>query len=161
MKRNILLIITPALTLSLAACTTPEPTDAPVANEPALAEAAEEGSAAPAPAPEAEPASQPTSQPTDEHAGHADEGSADSAAHMHGSMEHVLEEGAYDPAELVMQPGAEMGNIARCPVSGEVFTITEDAPFLEHEGQNVYFCCPGCIRRFQRDPERWLATQAQ
>lgn len=74
-------------------------------------------------------------------------------------MDHVLGEGDYDPASVVRQPGAVLGDISRCPVSGEVFEVTADATFVEHEGQNVYFCCPGCIRRFQRDPERWLATQ--
>ncbi len=74
-------------------------------------------------------------------------------------MRFVREEGEYDPADVKRQPGAALGDLARCPISGEVFEITEDHAFLEYEGQNVYFCCPSCIRRFQRDPERFLEEQ--
>ncbi len=98
--------------------------------------------------------SQPTagSQPTavDPHAVH------DHAAHEHGGMYHVLRTGQYDPADLVAQPGAAIGDLTQCPVSSEVFRVTEDAPFVDHEGQNVYFCCPRCIRTFQRSPEQHL-----
>lgn len=73
-----------------------------------------------------------------------------------GIMQHVRAEGTYDPAEVQRQPGAELGGLAACPISGEVFEITEDHAYLEHEGQDVFFCCPSCIRRFQRDPERYL-----
>ena len=102
--------------------------------------------------PTSEPTSQPTSQPSDDHADH------DHGAHGGGggTMQYVLDEGEYDPAEVVAQPGAQIGDITQCPVSGEVFTLTEDHAFFEHEGENVYFCCPSCIRTFQRDPEGHL-----
>lgn len=105
--------------------------------------------------------------------GAGDEGAHDHQGHNHGEhagldeemeghddiMRFVREEGEYDPADVKRQPGAALGDLARCPISGEVFEITEDHAFLEYEGQNVYFCCPSCIRRFQRDPERFLEDQ--
>lgn len=104
----------------------------------------------------------PTSMPhgSHDHAGHADEG--DHAGHDHGEhdegMENVLEEGEYDPADLVAQPGAAVGDITTCPVSGEVFRVTDDSPFFEHAGDDIYFCCARCIRRFQRDPDSFLSA---
>ena len=89
--------------------------------------------------------------------GAATEGSGASAEHTaHEEMAHGLEPGQYDPAELVAQPGAAAGDLTACPVSGEVFRIDGDAPHVTHEGQEVYFCCPRCIRNFQRDPSRYL-----
>lgn len=79
--------------------------------------------------------------------------------HQHDHMEQTLEEGEYDPSDVVRQPGAEVGDIAQCPVSGEVFTVTADHSYFDTEEGRVYFCCPNCIRRFQRDPQKHLDTQ--
>lgn len=78
---------------------------------------------------------------------------------QHGDMDSVLEEGEYDPNDVVRQPGAEVGDIAQCPVGAEVFTVTEDSTYVDTDDGRVYFCCPNCIRRFQRDPQRYLDTQ--
>lgn len=104
----------------------------------------------------------PTTQPTgaDEHAGHGDHGHGD---HGHaaepaagGGMDHGLAEGTYDPADVVAQPGAQIGQLARCPISGEVFRVEDTSAYYDHEEQRVYFCCASCIRRFQRDPSQYL-----
>jgi YHS domain-containing protein len=29
----------------------------------------------------------------------------------------------------------------------------------EHGGQRYYFCCPGCRRAFEKQPEKYLAAQ--
>ncbi len=44
---------------------------------------------------------------------------------------------------------------ATCPVSGGAI---DKAAFVDHEGQRVYFCCPGCIAAFQADPAKYLAA---
>lgn len=95
--------------------------------------------------------------PADEH---ADDGHTDHDHGGGGEMDNVLEEGEYDPAELVAQPGAAVGDITTCPVSGEMFRVTDDSPFVDHEGADVYFCCARCIRRFQRDPDTYLGAGA-
>ena len=105
-----------------------------------------------------------------DHAGH-DHAGHDHAGHDHGQaagsaeraptggMEDVLREGEYDPAELVAQPGAAVGQVTRCPVSGEAFRVSELHAHVDHEGSPVYFCCPSCIRRFQRDPAQYLGAR--
>lgn len=92
------------------------------------------------------------------HAGHGDHG-AKAADHGGDIMDLVLAEGSFDPAKVVRQPGAKVGDLTRCPVSGEAYVITEQHPHVTHEGKDVYFCCPGCIRRFQRNPARYLDAQ--
>lgn len=75
------------------------------------------------------------------------------------TMDLVLAEGEYDPAKVVRQPGAKVGDLTRCTVSGDAFIVTDQHAHVTHEGQEVYFCCPGCIRRFQREPARYLDAQ--
>lgn len=67
------------------------------------------------------------------------EGEAMPAGHHHGG---------HAPA-----PGTPAAIQPRCPVM--------DAPidpsvYVEYEGKRVYFCCPGCDKKFLADPERYL-----
>ncbi len=41
----------------------------------------------------------------------------------------------------------------KCPVMGG--DINKEV-FVDHEGQRIYFCCPGCIKKFKADPEEYL-----
>lgn len=170
-----------ALATTVLACeSTPTPaTETPTAETPAAATSGMEEPAAGAPAagapatPRTEgattqpstdaPATQPTG--TDEHAGHGEHGHGEHGHGDHGhaadpaaggGMDHGLAEGTYDPADVVAQPGAQIGQLARCPISGEVFRVEETSAYYDHEEQRVYFCCASCIRRFQRDPSQYL-----
>lgn len=49
-------------------------------------------------------------------------------------------------------PADAIGTEATCPVSGEKHTVTADTAFSTVEGKNVYFCCPGCKKKFDADP---------
>lgn len=40
-----------------------------------------------------------------------------------------------------------------CPVTGE--KITKSA-YTDYQGQRIYFCCKGCISKFQADPEKYM-----
>ncbi len=67
------------------------------------------------------------------------EGEAMPDAHQHG--------------ERTPAPGTPAAIQPRCPVM--------DAPidpsvYVEYEGKRVYFCCPGCDKKFLADPERYL-----
>ena len=95
-----------------------------------------------------------------EHSGHEETApEADGHdGHDHGPLDHILADGDYSAGDLVAQPGASVGDTATCPVSGDVFVVTEDSPFFEHEGANVYFSCAQCVRRFQRDPAAYLSA---
>ncbi len=42
---------------------------------------------------------------------------------------------------------------ANCPVMGGEIN---KKVFADHNGKRVYFCCPGCIETFKKDPDKYL-----
>ncbi len=52
--------------------------------------------------------------------------------------------------------GAQTAAIAQktCPVSGQPIN---PKVFTEYKGEKVYFCCPGCIAKFNQGPEKYMA----
>jgi Cu+-exporting ATPase len=57
----------------------------------------------------------------------------------------------------VKEPGdANVGDTTRCPVSGDEFTVEANSPKVEHAGKTYYFCCGGCKKKFEADPEKYL-----
>lgn len=59
-------------------------------------------------------------------------------------------------AALVPIGQAQIGDRTTCPVSGEEFVVSESSPTAEHDGHTYYFCCPGCVERFQANPHQYL-----
>lgn len=60
----------------------------------------------------------------------------------------------------VKTPGeANVGDTARCPVSGEEFTVEAGSPKAEHDGKTYYFCCAGCKKKFEAGPSRFTKTR--
>ena len=46
-----------------------------------------------------------------------------------------------------------------CPSSGEKFTVTMSTPRVIHRyGQNVFFCCFGCVAGFWTKPESMIES---
>ncbi len=43
-----------------------------------------------------------------------------------------------------------------CAVSGDSILEFGTARIIEHEGQEIYLCCGGCIREFDKDPAYWM-----
>lgn len=102
--------------------------------------------AAPAPAaPEAPAAPSPEAA----HHGHHE--------HGHGEHGHGAEPKA--GANLKKPGEAGVGDTSSCPVSGEEFDIDESSPKVEHAGKTYYFCCKGCAKKFQADPQKFLQEQ--
>ena len=62
---------------------------------------------------------------------------------------------AYDEVDIVPQPGAVVGRLTRCPVSGVVFTVNEHGTAVSYAGSTWYLCCDGCAKKFRRDPARF------
>lgn len=58
------------------------------------------------------------------------------------------------PAKVFTSP-QKVGTKATCPVTDEEFTIAKDTVHVEHKGKHVYFCCPGCKKSFDKDPEKY------
>ncbi len=60
-------------------------------------------------------------------------------------------------ADVLPNDGSrKVGDVTKCPTSGEVFTISADSPKTEHEGKTYFFCCGGCVDKFNADPSKYL-----
>lgn len=46
---------------------------------------------------------------------------------------------------------------AACPVTGKVIQDTLSALSSIYQGQTYYFCCPGCKKRFDKQPDYYLS----
>lgn len=66
----------------------------------------------------------------------------------------------YEESEVVSQPGASVGDLARCPVSDAVFRVRDDQPTVEHAGSSFYVCCSSCAERFAEEPARFAAPRS-
>jgi hypothetical protein len=51
---------------------------------------------------------------------------------------------------VVPQPGATVGDLVRCPVSGVIFKIKPDNPQIMYSGKTFFTCCAGCAARFNK-----------
>ena len=76
-------------------------------------------------------------------------------AHDHGEAHaavcsHSLTKAEYGDAEIVSQPGAQIGQLTRCPISGSVFKVTETTPKTEQKGEPYYVCCGGCVEQLEK-----------
>ncbi|UCG60271.1 MAG: efflux RND transporter periplasmic adaptor subunit [Phycisphaerales bacterium] len=76
------------------------------------------------------------------------QGGAMPVQHQHGAgrQEHTKE------------PTAKAGEQTKCPVMGG--NINKKI-FTEYKGKKVYFCCPGCIDEFLKNPEKYMAKLPQ
>lgn len=60
------------------------------------------------------------------------------------------------------EPAGDPYPLETCPVSGEKLGSMGDPIILTDEGREVRLCCKGCVRSFERDPEKhWKAVDAQ
>jgi copper chaperone len=62
-------------------------------------------------------------------------------------------------ARAVAQPGARVGEVVYCPVSGAVFVVKDSSPRAEVDGKTLYVCCDGCARFFAQNRARVLALR--
>ncbi|MGB2999045.1 MAG: YHS domain-containing protein [Phycisphaerae bacterium] len=59
-----------------------------------------------------------------------------------------------EPPAAEPSPGGQT-QIAQktCPVMGGAI---DPNIYVDHEGRRVYFCCPACLDKFKKDPEKHL-----
>ena len=50
---------------------------------------------------------------------------------------------------------------AVCPVSGEKFKPDANTKTAQYKGKTVYFCCPGCDKKFAENPAKYEGNIAQ
>jgi YHS domain-containing protein len=59
-------------------------------------------------------------------------------------------------APMAFDKAPAVGTKATCPVTKEEFTVTKDTPRSEYKGKHYVFCCAGCKKPFDTDPEKYL-----
>jgi len=64
-----------------------------------------------------------------------------------GCQKACAHQGEVPEGDIVAQPGAGVGDLVRCPVSGVVFEIKEAQPSVEVNGETHYTCCASCAQR--------------
>ncbi len=64
------------------------------------------------------------------------------------------------PAAAAATPVVGAAEEATCPVSGEKFKPTADTPRSDYKGKSYAFCCAGCKKKFDADPEKFLGKAA-
>ncbi len=50
---------------------------------------------------------------------------------------------------------AKVGDLTKCPVSGGVFQVNANTPWVQHEGKTYPVCCAGCAARFKANPTKF------
>jgi YHS domain-containing protein len=98
-----------------------------------------------------------------DHAAHADPGAGQ--AHAEASPEAGAGMGGMggekvDPEGAVKafdQP-LKAGDKAICPISGEVFIVTDGTATSEYEGKHYGYCCPGCKPKFDAEPAKFAVA---
>jgi YHS domain-containing protein len=66
------------------------------------------------------------------------------------------------PSDVKVQtaggPELKVGDVTKCPVSGETFTIDAKSPTATYQGKKYYFCCEKCAGPFNKDPMKYLKS---
>ena len=60
-------------------------------------------------------------------------------------------------APVVFDAPPKIGTRAKCPVMGNVFSVSKDSKRSSYKGKHVAFCCPECKTKFDKKPERYLS----
>jgi len=63
----------------------------------------------------------------------------------------------YREADVAAQPGAQPGQLTRCPVSGVVFHVDEKRPHVRLADHDYVFCCDICEKKFRADPAHYVS----
>ena len=54
-------------------------------------------------------------------------------------------------------PKLAVGTAAKCPVSGEDFSVKADTLQVTYDGKRYAFCCPECQPTFAKNPAKYAA----
>jgi hypothetical protein len=58
--------------------------------------------------------------------------------------------GHVDEKKIVAQPGAKVGDLVHCPVSGVVFRVKPGNPEITYNGKRYFTCCATCAARYEQ-----------
>lgn len=62
----------------------------------------------------------------------------------------------HDSKDVLAQPGAQLGKLTQCPVSGVVFVVDAHRPHVKVAGSEYVTCCEGCAKKLRQNPNRFL-----
>ncbi len=75
---------------------------------------------------------------------------------MPGMKHEKVDEKAAGDAKLAFDAKPAAGTKARCPVTGQAFTVAANTVGSVHEGKHYVYCCAGCKPKFDADPKKYL-----
>lgn len=76
-----------------------------------------------------------------------------SAAHAHTPADHASAAAAAAQPAAAVPVVVHAGTQTHCPIAGGEI---DETVFEDHQGQRVYFCCPGCEGPYLKDVEKSL-----
>lgn len=76
------------------------------------------------------------------------------SAHVHGDSAHSAQDGT--PAAAASAYSGDPYPLGTCPVMGEELGGMGEPVSHVHAGREIRFCCPPCIKSFEKDPEKYL-----
>ena len=79
-----------------------------------------------------------------------------SAAHGEHGSSHDDHHAKKADGPLKAPGEATVGDTTKCPVSGEEFVVEASSLKAEHGGKTYYFCCAGCKKKFESNPDKFL-----
>jgi YHS domain-containing protein len=62
----------------------------------------------------------------------------------------------YDKNRIVINSLAKQGELTKCPISGVVFTITENTGIIKYGDKTYHTCCGSCANMFSDQPSKYL-----
>jgi YHS domain-containing protein len=69
--------------------------------------------------------------------------------------QHVTETAAPIVVAAGDPPTLPAGTRAKCPVTGEEFTVKPGSPSVVYKGKRYTFCCADCIPDFNKNPDKF------
>ena len=58
--------------------------------------------------------------------------------------------------DVIAQPGAKVGKLTQCPVSGVVFAVDASRPHVRIAKADYVTCCSQCAKKLKANPGRYL-----
>ena len=58
--------------------------------------------------------------------------------------------------DVLAQPGAKLGKLTQCPVSGVVFAVDASRPHVRIAKADYVTCCGQCAKKLKANPGRYL-----
>jgi len=66
-----------------------------------------------------------------------------------------------NPEKYIKPAPAKQSNAVICPVMGGVVKNPKTAPKSVYKGKTYYFCCAGCKPQFDKNPEKYVKSDAK